>query len=146
MRIAVGADHAGWETKDRIVRFLREQGHEVDDLGTSSGASVDYPRYAYLVARRVASGEADRGVLVCGTGIGMSIAANRVAGARAAVCHDEFTAKMAREHNDANVLCLGGRVVAPERALALAEIFVTTGFGEGRHAPRVAMFDAPPPA
>ena len=144
MHIAIGSDHAAWEAKTQVVNELREQGHQVDDLGTYSGESCDYPVYAYAVARKVAAGEAERGVLICGSGIGMSIAANRVAGVRAALVHDEQTATLCREHNDANVICLGARLLPADELISLVEVFLETPFGGGRHEGRVAMFDAPP--
>jgi ribose 5-phosphate isomerase B len=112
-------------------------GHEVVDLGPSSRESVDYPDYAHDLARRVAAGEAELGVLVCGTGIGMCMAANRHAGVRAALCHDAFTAELARRHNDANVLCMGGRTTGPGLAIQMLDIFLATPFNGGRHARRV---------
>jgi len=136
-RIAIGADHAGFHAKEVIRKFLAEQGYEVEDLGTSSDESVDYPDFARHVAERVASGGAPLGILVCGTGIGMAMTANKVPGIRAATVHDEMTARMAREHNDANVLTLGGRVVSDEQAVAIVREFVNTQFAGGRHARRV---------
>ena len=111
-RIALGADHAGVPLKDNLVEALRGEGHDAADLGPAALERVDYPDYAARVGRAVASGEADLGILVCGTGIGMSIAANKIRGVRAALVHDLFTARMAREHNDANILVLGGRLLA----------------------------------
>lgn len=137
MRIAIGADHAGYELKEFLEQALAKAGHEVSDLGTHSIESVDYPDFAAAVGRAVASGEADLGILVCGTGIGMSIAANKVRGVRAAHCASPFDALFARRHNDANVLCLGSRVLAPEYAEAIARVFVGEPFEGGRHARRV---------
>lgn len=145
MRIAFGADHAGLELKDLLARRAAELGHEVIDLGTSSGASVDYPDFGFAVGEAVASGRAERGVVVCGTGIGISIAANRVRGVRAGVATDLFTARLMREHNDANVLGLGARVTASPLAMALLEAFLETPFAGGRHQKRVDKLDAPPP-
>ncbi len=145
MRIAFGADHAGFELKDLLARYAAGLGHEVLDLGTSSAASVDYPDFGFAVGEVVASGRADRGVVVCGTGIGISIAANRVRGVRAGVATDLFTARLMREHNDANVLGLGARVTAPPLAMALLEAFLTTPFAGGRHQKRVDKLDASPP-
>lgn len=136
-RIALGADHAGFHAKEVIRRFLAEQGYDVEDLGTKSEESVDYPDFARQVAERVAGGGAQLGVLVCGTGIGMAMTANKVPGIRAGTAHDEMTARMAREHNDANVLTLGGRVVDDEKAVAIVREFLNAQFAGGRHQRRV---------
>lgn len=138
MKIALGADHAGFELKEHLRAFLAERGHEVEDAGTDSTASTDYPDYAERVARAVASGAAERGLLVCGTGIGMAIAANKVAGVRAANCSDLLSARMSRAHNDANVLALAGRVVTPEVAEEIVGVFLETPFDGGRHRRRLA--------
>jgi ribose 5-phosphate isomerase B len=145
MRIAFGADHAGFELKALLARRAAELGHEVLDLGTSSTVSVDYPDYGFAVGEAVASGRADRGVVVCGSGIGISIAANRVRGVRAGVATDLFSAQLMREHNDANVLGLGARVTAVPLAMAILDTFLTTPFAGGRHQRRVDKLDAPPP-
>ena len=145
MRIAFGADHAGFELKALLARRAAELGHEVLDLGASSTASVDYPDFGFAVGEAVASGKAERGVVVCGTGIGISIAANRVRGARAGVATDLFSAQLMREHNDANVLGLGARVTAAPLAMAILESFLATPFAGGRHQKRVDKLDAPPP-
>ena len=145
MRIAFGADHAGYELKELLSRYAAELGHEVLDLGTSSTVSVDYPDYGFAVGRAVASGRAERGVVVCGSGIGISIAANRVPGARAGVATDLFAAQLMREHNDANVLGLGARATAAPLAMAILETFLQTPFAGGRHQRRVDKLDAPPP-
>lgn len=137
MRVAFGADHAGWELKNALADAARAAGHEVVDLGAHDGSSVDYPDFGSAVGRAVTGGQADRGVLVCGTGIGISIAANKVPGVRAAVAHDDFTARYSRLHNDANVLCLGSRVVGPGVAEAVLATFLATAFEGGRHARRV---------
>lgn len=137
MRIAVGSDHAGYEVKEIVKRVASTAGHQVDDVGTHGSASVDYPDFAAMVARKVANGEADAGILVCGSGIGMSIAANKVRGARAAVCTDSYSARVAREHNDANVLCLGARVTGPGLMEEIVQVFLRSGFEGGRHAKRV---------
>lgn len=137
MKIALGADHAGVQAKQRLVELLRRAGHEVADLGTQGEASVDYPDYARAVAREVAAGRAERGILVCGTGIGMSIAANKVAGVRAAKCSDPQEARLARAHNDANVLCLGARVTDASVLDEMVREFLATPFEGGRHARRV---------
>jgi ribose 5-phosphate isomerase B len=141
MRVAVGSDHAGFELKQTLARVLGESGHEVDDLGTFGPESTDYPDWAAKVADAVASGAADRGLLVCGTGVGMAIAANRHHKVRAVAANDLFTVRLSREHNDANVLALGARIVAPALAQALLELFLETPFAGGRHARRVAKLD-----
>ncbi len=145
MRIAFGADHAGYELKEVLARHAAELGHEVIDLGTSSTASVDYPDFGFAVAGAVASGRAERGVVCCGTGIGIAIAANRVRGVRAGVATELFSARLMREHNDANVLALGARVTAVPHAIAILETFLTTPFAGGRHVRRVEKLDALPP-
>jgi ribose 5-phosphate isomerase B len=136
-KIAIGADHAGFHTKELIKKFLAAQGYEIDDVGTSSEESVDYPDFARAVAERVAAGREQLGILLCGTGIGMSIAANKVPGVRAALAHDIMTAHMAREHNDANVLTIGARIVPDEQAIAIVREFLSTAFAGGRHQRRV---------
>ncbi|MFN7942482.1 MAG: ribose 5-phosphate isomerase B [Thermoanaerobaculia bacterium] len=146
MRVALGADHAGFELKQRLARVLTEAGHEVVDLGTDSAASVDYPDFAAAVAHAVAGGRAERGVLVCGTGVGMAIGANRVPGVRAVAADGLYVARLARAHNDANVLALGARVVAPEHAEAILAAFFSTPFEGGRHQRRVAKLDGVPEA
>ena len=140
LRVAVGSDHGGFRLKAAIVTRLRQQGIEVKDMGTDSGASVDYPEFARAVCRAVAAGECDRGILVCGTGIGMSMVANREPAIRAALCHDAYTARMSREHNDANVLCLGERVLGEGVALDLVDVWLATPFAGGRHLRRIQMF------
>ena len=143
MRIAIGSDHAGFDQKQRLGTYLAEKGHQVEDHGTSNAQdSVDYPDFAISVARAVATGEADLGVLVCGTGIGMSIAANKVHGVRAAnVTTPEF-AKLAREHNDANVVTVSARFVPVQVNEEILDAFLGTGFGGDRHAKRVAKITA----
>lgn len=138
MRVAIGSDHAGFEQKERLKSHLKEQGHQVLDLGTGSDASVDYPDFALAVGRAVASGEADYGVLVCGTGIGMAIAANKVAGVRAANVTDPAFARLARQHNDANVVAVSGRFVPEEVNREIVDVFLSTPFEGGRHARRVS--------
>ncbi|MEW6426569.1 MAG: ribose 5-phosphate isomerase B [Thermodesulfobacteriota bacterium] len=140
MRIAIGSDHGGFAMKGEIISLLVEQGHEVRDLGTDSEQSVHYPDFARAVCGAVAAGEAERGILVCGTGIGMSMAANRNPAIRAALCHDGFTARMSREHNDANVLCLGERVLGIGVALDIVDLWMRTEFAGGRHLTRINMF------
>ena len=137
MKIAIGADHAAFAEKAAVREHLKAAGHEVHDLGTDTEASCDYPDFAYLVARAVANGEAERGLLVCGTGVGMAMTANKVPGVRAAVCESAQTVEMTRRHNDANVLCLGARVLPLEQITALTDLFLATDFEGGRHARRV---------
>jgi ribose 5-phosphate isomerase B len=137
MKIAIGADHAGFELKDLLRDALRAAGHEVEDLGTDSKASIDYPDYAKAVALKVSAGAAERGILVCASGVGMSIAANKVRGVRAALAVHEEEVRLARQHNNANVLTLGQRFTAPQHALAMVEVFLETPFDGGRHERRV---------
>ena len=141
MKIIVGADHGGFELKEKIAARLRGKGIEVEDAGTHGPESVDYPRYAAKVAEAVASGRADRGVLVCGTGIGMCITANRFEGVRAALVSDAFSARMSRRHNDANVLCLGGRTLGDAAALDILDIWLSEPFDGGRHERRVNLIE-----
>ncbi|MDI9471723.1 MAG: ribose 5-phosphate isomerase B [Tissierellia bacterium] len=136
MNIVVGSDHAGFELKEHIKKMLKDKGMKVDDQGTYSEESVDYPDYAKKVSEVVLRGEAV-GILICGTGIGISMAANRHPGIRAALCENEFTARMARAHNDANILCMGGRVVGTALAESIVNTFLSTSFEGGRHARRV---------
>jgi len=137
MKVVVGSDHAGLPAKLRAIETLKQLGCEIADVGTHSDASCDYPDYAVQVARRVVAGQADLGVLCCGTGIGMSITANKVPGTRAALCHNDFTAEMARRHNDANILCLGSRVVDERMIDEIVRRFVRTPFDGGRHTRRI---------
>ena len=137
MTIAVGADHAGWSLKESLKAWLLEQGHDVIDFGTHSPDSVDYPDYAAQVGESVAVGKVDRGVLVCGTGLGMAIAANKIPGVRAVACNDLLAARMSREHNDANVLAVGGRLLGREAALEILACWLETRFAGGRHVQRV---------
>ncbi len=139
MRIAVGADHAGYALKAEVAKHLAERGCEVLDLGTDSEESVDYPSFCAAVGRAVVAGEADFGVVLGGSGQGEAIAANKVHGVRAALCLDEFTARLARSHNNANVLALGGRIVAPAFACAIVDAFLATDFEGGRHERRVTQ-------
>ncbi len=136
--IAIASDHAGYDLKSLLIEELKALGHEALDLGTHDSASVDYPDFGHALAEAIVSGKAERGVAVCGTGIGISIAVNRHAGVRAAVCHDETSARLAREHNDANVLALGARLIGPEVAKDCLKTFLETEFSKGRHTPRVA--------
>lgn len=139
MRIALGADHAGYRLKVAVAKHLADRGHEVLDLGTDSESSVDYPPFCAAVGRSVTAGEADFGVVLGGSGQGEQIAANKIHGVRAALCLDEFTARLAREHNDANVLSLGGRILAEDFALAIVDVFLGTAFEGGRHERRLAQ-------
>lgn len=135
--LAIGSDHGGFELKEAIVKHLENKGVEFKDFGTYDASSVDYPDIASKVCKSILSGESENGILVCGTGIGISIAANKHKGIRAAVCSDEFSAKYTRLHNNANVLCLGGRVVGTGLATELVDIFLNTGFEGGRHRTRL---------
>ena len=135
--IALGADHAGWELKEALKAWLIETGHQILDFGTHSPESVDYPDYALQVAESVASGKAERGLLVCGTGIGMAMTANKVPGIRAALCSDPFMARMSREHNDANILTLSGRLMDKELGLEILRMWLRTEFAGGRHERRL---------
>lgn len=142
MRIALGCDHRGVELKNQIIGLLTQLGHNYQDFGTNGSASVDYPDLAFKVAQAVAQGQAEHGILVCSTGIGMSMAANKVKGIRAALCHDAFTARCAREHNDANVLCLGQSIVGTELALEIVKTYLDTAFEGGRHQRRLDKMQA----
>jgi ribose 5-phosphate isomerase B len=137
MKIAIGSDHRGFEAKGRIITVLHQLGHEVIDVGPHSPESVDYPDFALAVALAVSQGRADRGILICGTGIGMCIAANKVKGVRAAPCHDCVTAEMSRRHNDANVLCLSADLLGEELIDRMVRIWLEAEFESGRHARRV---------
>lgn len=137
MKVVVGSDHAGYALKKEIVPVIEEMGHEVIDVGNESGDSVDYADYGIPAAEMVAEGKADRGIVICGTGIGMSISANKVKGIRCALVHDLFTAKATREHNDTNVLAMGERVVGPGIAREIVKTWLTTEFEGGRHERRV---------
>lgn len=138
---AIGSDHGGFQLKREIMERLDSRGVAYKDFGTYTEESADYPIYGEAVARAVVSGTYERGIIVCGTGIGISIAANKVCGARAALCGDCFSAEMARKHNNANILCLGGRVLGVGLALKIVDIFLDTEFEGGRHARRVGMLD-----
>ncbi len=137
MKIAIGCDHGGIVLKAAIVDLLQQRGVAVTDMGCAQGESVDYPEYGLKVARAVAQGACDKGIVLCGTGIGISIAANKVKGIRAAVCHDVFTATMCAQHNDANVLAMGGRVLDEKTALRMVEAWLDTPFEGGRHVGRL---------
>ena len=136
MKIAVACDHRGYEAKRRLLPLLKQLGHEVEDFGCDGTAAVDYPDFAAPVARAVANGTADVGILMDGSGIGMSVAANKFCGVRAALVHDEVTARRAREHNHCNVLCLGTDLLSEDQIRQIVEIFLSTNFGDGRHAQR----------
>jgi ribose 5-phosphate isomerase B len=137
MKVAIASDHGGIKIREEIKALLTEMGIEFDDFGCDCETSVDYPDYALPVAKKVANGEYDRGILICGTGIGMSIAANKVKGIRCALVHDTFSARATREHNDTNMLAMGERVIGPGLARDIAKIWLTTEFEGGRHANRV---------
>ena len=137
MKIAIGSDHRGFPMKDKLVGRLSQLGHDVIDVGTTSDQSVDYTDFAAETGRRVSNGEADRGILVCGTGIGMCITANKFPDVRAATCHDEITAEKCRQHNNVNVLCLSGDALEQPQANKIVDIWLTTEFEGGRHARRV---------
>ena len=137
MRIALAADHAGYQLKDELAGWLREKGHEVTDLGTNGPESVDYPEFGARLARAIASGDVDRGIAVCGSGIGISIAVNRDPKCRCARVDDPLSAELAREHNDANALALGGRLIGSDMAKACVAAFLDTPFAGGRHQRRV---------
>lgn len=135
--IALGCDHGGFGLKQAVMKYLDEKGLAYKDYGTYTEDSCDYPQYGEAVARAIVSGECERGIIICGTGIGISIAANKVPGIRAAVCHNAFTAQMCREHNNAQILSMGARVIDEKTALEMVEIFLSTEFAGGRHAVRV---------
>ena len=138
-KIIIGCDHGGLELKNEIIRHLNKRGIDTTDVGTYTNDSCNYPDYASTLCERIQSGEFERGILVCGTGIGMSIAANKHNGIRAACCSDTFSARMTRMHNDANVLCLGARVIGAGLALDMVDLFINTEFEGGRHSQRVKM-------
>jgi ribose 5-phosphate isomerase B len=137
MRLIIGSDHAGYVLKGSVIHHLGDNGHQVDDIGTFSLDPVDYPPICADVARRVVRGQGDLGIVIGGSGQGEAIAANKVHGARAALCHDEYTSRLARRHNDANVLSLGARVVATELAFDIVDVFLATPFDGGRHVARI---------
>lgn len=137
MKIAIGSDHRGFESKARLATLLHQLGHEVSDVGPQAGDSVDYPDFAFEVAQAVGAGAAERGILICGTGIGMCIAANKVRGVRAAPCHDQVTAQMSRRHNDANILCLSADLLGDDLMGRMVQTWLETEFEGGRHARRV---------
>ena len=142
MKIAIGADHGGYEYKEKLKLMLKESGYEVVDFGTNSDESCDYPIFAKAVAKAVAGGDYERGILICGTGIGMSITANKFKGVRAALCSDTFSAKATREHNDSNILCMGARVIDFDMAKKITDIWLSTPFSnEERHIRRISMIE-----
>lgn len=141
MRILLGSDHAGWNLKTTIKAHLSSKGYQVSDFGPETAESCDYSEYALKVARAVAARECERGILICGTGLGMSMAANRVKGVRAALCSSEYMARMSRAHNDSNILCLGERVIGVGLALSILDAWLGTGFEGGRHQRRLDIFD-----
>lgn len=141
MNIALGCDHGGFALKKELVHLLEQAGHVIVDLGCFSEESVDYPEFANGVCQAIKDGRCSRGILVCGTGIGMSIAANRHRHIRAALCHEAFTARLSREHNDANVLCLGARVLGVALALDIVKVWLETEFAGGRHLRRISMME-----
>ena len=142
MRIAVGTDHRGFAIREKVVELVLRLGHEVDDVGTFTPDAVDYPDVAAAVAERVGRGDADRGILVCGTGLGMCIAANKIRGVRAAPCHDDLTAEMSRRHNDSNILCLSADLLGERLIDRMIELWLSTPFEGGRHARRVEKIGA----
>ena len=137
MRIAIGSDHRGYHVKKKVIELVTRLGHEVSDEGAHGAESVDYPDVAAIIGRKVTAGEVDRGILICGTGIGMCIAANKFAGVRAGTCHDDLTAEMSRRHNDLNVLCLSAYMLSPRTVERMVDVWVTTPFEGGRHERRV---------
>jgi len=140
MKIAIGSDHGGFDMKEIVAGFLKELGHEVEDVGCFSQDSVDYPEIANQVCGLIQDGTCEQGILICGTGIGVSIAANRHRDIRAALCHEAYTARMSRQHNNANILCFGGRVLGVEIALDVVGTWIETSFEGGRHQRRLDMF------
>ncbi len=140
MKVAIGCDHGGIDLKETVKSVLSDLGHEIADQGCNSSESVDYPDFAQSVSSLVKEGKCDRGILICGTGVGMSMAANRIPGIRAALGNEIFSARMSREHNDANILCIGARVIGPGLAEEIVRIWMTTDFAGGRHQRRIDMF------
>jgi ribose 5-phosphate isomerase B len=137
MKVAIASDHRGYHLKEKVIALLKSRGHEVIDDGPASDTSVDYPDFAALVAKKVSSGEVERGILICGTGIGMAISANKFPGVRAAACTDEVTAELSRRHNDLNILCLSGDLLSSRSIERLVDIWMKTDFEGGRHQRRV---------
>ena len=141
MKISLGCDHGGYALKEHIKAYLESKGHEVVDCGTYSTDSCDYPIFGEAAARKVQSGECERGIVICTTGIGISMSANKVKGIRCALCGDSYSAEMTRRHNDANVLAMGAGIIGPNLAKKITEVFLTTEFEGGRHARRVGLLD-----
>jgi ribose 5-phosphate isomerase B len=141
MKIIIGSDHGGFELKQIVVKHLTQLGHQVQDIGTHNNESVDYPEYAVQVARSVTDGRSDRGILICGSGIGMCMTANRITGARAALVSEPYAARMSRRHNDSNILCLGGRLVGDQLALEIVNAWLQEEFEGGRHQRRVDLIE-----
>jgi len=139
VKLAIGADHAGYYLKEQVKEFLKSKNIDFKDYGTFKIESCDYPEYAYKVGQAIVNGEADLGILICGTGIGMSITANKIKGIRAALVYDEQTAKLSRQHNDANVLCMGGRLTPEEEAKKIVDVWLNTSFEGGRHEKRIKL-------
>jgi len=140
VKIAIGSDHGGFALKEVILAYLSTLEHDIQDVGCFNNESVDYPVFADLVCEMVAKGEVDKGILICGTGIGMSMAANKLPGIRAALCSEQYTARMSREHNDANILCMGERVTGPGVAEEIVSTWLSTPFEGGRHLCRIQLF------
>ena len=141
MKIALGCDHGGYELKQHVIKVLEKLGHEYEDFGCYNLDSCDYPDFGAAAARAVAEGKCDKGIVICTTGIGISIAANKVKGIRCALCGDSYSAEMTRRHNDANVLAMGAGIIGPNMAKKITEVFLTTAFEGGRHARRVGLLD-----
>ena len=142
MKISMGCDHGGYALKERVKKYLADKGHEVVDCGTNSTDSVDYPVFGEAAGRKVASGECERGIVICTTGIGISMAANKVRGVRCALCSEPYSAEMTRRHNDANVLAMGAAMIGPMMAERIVDVFLSTEFEGGRHQRRVSLVDA----
>lgn len=142
MKIAFGCDHGGFDYKEKVIAELKKLGHEVIDCGTDGTQSVDYPDFGAAAAREVSEGRADKGVLICGSGVGISIAANKIKGIRCALCHDHLTAQLCRQHNDANMVAFGARLIGIEVALDIVRTFLATDFEGGRHENRIAKISA----
>ena len=142
MKLAIASDHGGYELKQKLMPYIELLGHELTDMGCYSEMSVDYPDYAFPLAEAVAAGEYERGIVICGTGIGVSICCNKVAGIRCALCGDILSAELTRRHNDSNVLAMGGRIIGPETAKAIVRTWLATPFEGGRHEGRIAKISA----
>lgn len=142
MRIAIGNDHTSIEMKNHIVKYLRDKGYDVTDFGTNTCERTDYPLYGYIVGKKVSDGEFERGILICGTGIGISLVANKICGVRAAVCSEPYSARLCRQHNDANIIAFGARVVGKAVAEMIVDEFLTADYEGGRHQNRIDMISA----